>query len=203
MRAGSRPRETLVASRQLVSHRPRYPVPRKPNAVHQSKDATEGVRQSPSVALHPDLDLDVDLDGIDNRVLGLSRGRLGRGSKSGPDHRAALIVTPLELLDRLAALVPPLRVHRHRYYSVLAPNAPQRQAVTAMAAAPSLPAPVPSPPPAEPAPRRAARYAWAQLLGRIYEALPLLCAFCKANMSIVAFLTAPTSVRAILARDRS
>lgn len=42
----------------------------------------------------------------------------------------------LELLERLAALVPPPRVRRHRYYGVLAPNAPLRQAVTAMARGP-------------------------------------------------------------------
>ena len=34
----------------------------------------------------------------------------------------AQILTPLELLDRLAALLPPPRVHRHRYFGVLAPN---------------------------------------------------------------------------------
>ena len=28
-------------------------------------------------------------------------------------------LTPLELLDRLAALVPPPRIHRHRYFGVL------------------------------------------------------------------------------------
>ena len=76
-------------------------------------------------------------------------------------------LTPLELLERLAALVPPPRVHRHRYYGVLAPNAPLRQVVTAMATASSPPAPVRNRPSEEPAPQRAARYAWAQLLARI------------------------------------
>jgi len=33
-----------------------------------------------------------------------------------------------------AALVPPPRTHRHRYFGVLAPNSPLRSAVTAMAA---------------------------------------------------------------------
>jgi hypothetical protein len=32
-------------------------------------------------------------------------------------------LTPLELLERLAPLVPPPRVHRHRYYGVLARTA--------------------------------------------------------------------------------
>ena len=49
--------------------------------------------------------------------------------QSSPGSGGTLIVTPLELLDRLAALVPPPRVHRHRYYGVLAPNAPLRVAV--------------------------------------------------------------------------
>ena len=43
-----------------------------------------------------------------------------------------MVLTPLELIDRIAALVPPPRTHRHRYYGVLAPNSPLRAAVTAM-----------------------------------------------------------------------
>lgn len=35
-----------------------------------------------------------------------------------------LRLTSLELIDKLAALVPPPRIHRHRYYGVLAPNSP-------------------------------------------------------------------------------
>jgi hypothetical protein len=82
---------------------------------------------------------------------------------------------------------------------VLAPNAPLRQAVTAMASAPDPPARVPNPPPTQRAPRRVACYAWAQLLARIYEALPLLCPLCAAQMQIVAFIIEPATVRAILA----
>jgi hypothetical protein len=37
-----------------------------------------------------------------------------------------LTLTPLELIDRLAALIPPPRVHRHRYAGVLAPHSPWR-----------------------------------------------------------------------------
>ena len=38
-------------------------------------------------------------------------------------------LTPLELLDRLARLVVPPRIHRHRYHGVLAPNARLRSTV--------------------------------------------------------------------------
>ncbi|MCM8624427.1 transposase, partial [Accumulibacter sp.] len=43
--------------------------------------------------------------------------------KPGPGGSVSLMLTPLELIERLAALIPPPRRHRHRYYGVLAPNA--------------------------------------------------------------------------------
>ena len=58
-------------------------------------------------------------------------------SEPGSDKRGAkadeLHLTPLELIARIAALVPPPRTHRHRYFGVLAPNSPLRAAVTALA----------------------------------------------------------------------
>ena len=42
----------------------------------------------------------------------------------------SLILTPLELIEHLAALIPPPRRQRHRYFGVLAPNAPLRGPVT-------------------------------------------------------------------------
>lgn len=38
------------------------------------------------------------------------------------DNTTALSVTPLALIDHLAALIPPPKLHRHRYHGVLAPN---------------------------------------------------------------------------------
>ncbi len=46
--------------------------------------------------------------------------------KLGPGGSVSLMLTPLELIERPAALIPPPRRHRHRYYGVLAPNAPLR-----------------------------------------------------------------------------
>jgi len=85
-------------------------------------------------------------------------------------------------MDRLAALIPPPRRHRHRYGGVLAPNSPLRPAVTALAAAPK-------PPPAEvdavaqESPlSRTARIVWAMLLTRIYEVFLLTCPKCGGTM---------------------
>ena len=65
--------------------------------------------------------------------------------KSGPGGSGPQILTPLELLDRLATVVPPPRVHRHRYFGVLAPNSPLRSAVTALALVATTSPPAPSP----------------------------------------------------------
>ena len=41
-----------------------------------------------------------------------------RFAKPLPDGRTELRLTPLELIERLAALIPPPRLHRHRYHGV-------------------------------------------------------------------------------------
>jgi hypothetical protein len=123
---------------------------------------------------------------------------LYESTKPGPGGNGSLLLTPLELLDRLAALVPPPRIHRHRYFGVLAPNSPLRTAVTALASTAITPPPAPNPQPAaEPAYRRAARYAWALLLARIYAVFPLVCPHCGGAMHLIAFITDGPTVRDI------
>jgi hypothetical protein len=118
-----------------------------------------------------------------------------------------MLLTPLELLERLARFVPPPRVHRHRYHGVLAPNATLRSHVVAIGR-PERPAEDPEPdgdaaspgqpPEPGPAPASPARIRWAVLLARIYQVLPLLCPACGGDLRILAFLTDPPVVRAIL-----
>ena len=134
-------------------------------------------------------------------------------SEPGADKRGAKVeelhLTPLELIDRIAALVPPPRTHRHRYFGVLAPNSPLRAAVTAMArgvpvqiesvqigsattgeGAPGLaPQGNAVQAQAEPVPpkRSPAHYLWAVLIARIYDVFPLLCPMCGGQMRLIAF----------------
>ena len=134
-------------------------------------------------------------------------------SEPGSDKRGAKVdeitLTPLELIDRIAALVPPPRTHRHRYFGVLAPNSPLRAGVTALAqpakqvvvqAEPAnmsegAPGVVPlghaMPPTPESAPpkRSPAHYLWAVLIARIYEVFPLLCPKCGGQMRLISFIT--------------
>jgi hypothetical protein len=70
------------------------------------------------------------------RLEALNEQRLiYRFPKPRPDGSASLTLAPLELIQRLAALIPRPRAHRHRYHGVLAPNAALRAAVTALAPA--------------------------------------------------------------------
>ena len=146
-------------------------------------------------------------------------------SEPSSDKRGAKVdelhLTPLELIARIAALVPPPRTHRHRYFGVLAPNSPLRAAVTALAT-PAQPAKqvvvqaepanmsegapgvVPLghaiPPTPEPATlkRSKAHYLWAVLIARIYEVFPLLCPMCGGQMRLIAFITEGVQIRKIL-----
>jgi hypothetical protein len=140
-------------------------------------------------------------------------------SEPGSDKRGARVdelhLTPLELIARIAALVPPPRTHRHRYFGVLAPNSPHRAAVTALAqpltrqtepanmseGAPGVVVPGNAVPPTpEPAPpkRSPAHYLWAVLIARIYEVFPLLCPMCGGQMRLIAFITDGAQIRRIL-----
>ena len=108
----------------------------------------------------------------------------------------------MELLEKLAALVPPPRLHLVRYHGVLAPNAADRQLI------------VPGPPATEPdddptccghpsqtdttPAKRAHRLAWARLLARVFLVDATVCPACGGTMKIVAALTDPASVRAYL-----
>jgi len=128
---------------------------------------------------------------------------LYRFARPTPDGRTELVLSSLQLLERLSAFVPPPRMHRHRYHGVLAPHARARPAVIAIgrpeSARPVVPLPK-TPAATDESPRRAspARIRWAVLLERVYEVLPLLCSACGADMRILAFLTDPPVVSAIL-----
>ncbi len=47
-------------------------------------------------------------------------------TKPRPDGCNSLTLTPPELIQHLAALIPPPRVHRHCYRGITAPEAPLR-----------------------------------------------------------------------------
>ena len=125
--------------------------------------------------------LDVLSDG--NVRLGLKRA-----FRDGTTH---VVFEPLDFLSKLAALVPPPRMHRTRYHGLWSSHASGRSEVT------------PKAPPVESehegCTHKPKRYEWARLLARVFSIDVLSCAKCSAGrMQRVAFVTEPDAIRKIL-----
>ena len=126
------------------------------------------------------------------RLRILAEGQLSFALKTpwsnGTTH---LLLSPHELLEKLAALVPPPRLNLIRYHGILAPSARDRGRIV----------------PGEddyPEARSASggsscphRLSWCQLLARVF-AIDLACAACGGPVKIVAALTEPASIRSYL-----
>ena len=105
------------------------------------------------------------------------------------DGSTALLLAPLELLERLAALVPPPRRPLLAYHGLLAPHASWRAAVVPPPRADTRMATVPGP----------RRWSWAQLLRRVFGFDVLVCDRCGGPRRILGAVTEPHAVRRLLA----
>ena len=103
-----------------------------------------------------------------------------------------LLLSPHELLEKLAALVPPPRLNLIRYHGLLAPNARDRDRIVPGAddepetTGESAPQPCPH------------RLSWCQLLARVFSIDVSQCPDCGGRMKIIAALTEPASIRSYL-----
>jgi hypothetical protein len=82
------------------------------------------------------------------------------------DGTTHLVMSPLEFMQRLAALVPRPRLHLIRFHGVLAPNAKLRAMVVPQEPEPPAPAAVPAQCEASCTHHRPVRLSWASLAGR-------------------------------------
>jgi len=133
--------------------------------------------------------------------------QLKRRWRDGTTH---VIYEPLELMERLAALVPPPRFNLTRYSGVLAPGAAFRPLVVPEV---EVSAPLPhagcqgrivttKTEPGKANEKRGGRprnYAWAELLKRVFEFDVLACPRCGARMRILAAINSPDAIQKILA----
>ena len=110
------------------------------------------------------------------------------------DGTGHLLLSPMELLEKLAALAPPPRLHLLRYHGVLAPRARDRgRIVPAKPVEESTAADR-----ASSAPPCAHRLRWATLLARVFSSDLSACATCGGRLRIVAALADPASIRTYL-----
>jgi hypothetical protein len=109
------------------------------------------------------------------------------------DGTTHIVMSPLEFMQRLAALVPRPRLHLIRFHGVLAPHAKLRAAI------------VPSAPEeaivhaADHAHHRPARMSWARLLKRVFEIDIERCSNCGGSLKIIAAIEDPPVIVRILA----
>jgi hypothetical protein len=132
--------------------------------------------------------------------------RLKRRWSDGTTH---VIYEPMELMERLAALVPPPRFNVTRYYGVLAPAAGFRQWIVPQKETSLVPAHSGCRPGVE-APKtdstktnmkrgwQPRNYSWAQLMMRVYAIDVLSCPRCGGRMRILCAINSPTAIQKIL-----
>lgn len=177
-------------------------------------DPAGGVRTSPlcyvsrGFSLHAARRVEADdRDGLEQLCSYVTRPPLAAGSlekvgddkylfkmkSSWSDGTSYIILSGHELLEKLAAIVPPPRSHTTRYHGILAPNSKQRAKVVPAESTGSTPSEE----------RRKSgstkyRLTWAALLARVFQIDVSLCPACGRKMRIIAFITDPASVRRYL-----
>jgi hypothetical protein len=117
--------------------------------------------------------------------------------KPWSDGTIAIKLTQMEMIERLAALVPRPRVHLTRFHGVLGPHykfrkqiVPQKKPELAIAANPEADSDKP--------PASAKRIAWAQLLKRVFNIDVSVCPKCQGKVKIIAAIEEPKVIKKIL-----
>ena len=113
------------------------------------------------------------------------------------DGTTHIVMSPLEFMQRLAALVPRPRLNLIRFHGVLAPNATLRSEIVPGGSENSNDAPHdPGDASSQSAP---ARMSWARLLKRVFDIDLEHCPHCGGTMKIIAAIEDPTVIAKILA----
>jgi len=112
------------------------------------------------------------------------------------DGTTHLVMTPLEFLQRLAALVPRPRLHLIRFHGVLAPNATLRSQIVPGEADPATDTAHEDGDSLAPSTR--ARLRWAQLLKRVFAIDITTCPQCSGPLTLIAAIEDPAVIIKIL-----
>ena len=114
------------------------------------------------------------------------------------DGTTHLVMSPLEFMQRLDALVPRPRLHLIRFHGVLAPNAKMRSQVVPQQPEPPAPAAPPAECEASCAHHRPVRLSWARLLKRFFEIDLEHCPSCGGELKIIAAILEQLVIEKIL-----
>jgi hypothetical protein len=118
------------------------------------------------------------------------------------DGTTHIVLEPLDLLARLAALVPPPRMHLTRYHGVFAPHSRLRAAITPGGRGPGGKGAEEGA--AKPPTPRHVAMRWAQRLKRVFGIGIEACARCHGRLRVIASIEDPAVIARILAHlDRT
>jgi hypothetical protein len=135
----------------------------------------------------------VAIERLDLTAQGQVRYRLKTPYRDGTTH---IVLEPLDFIARLAALVPPPRVHLTRFHGVFAAHAALRAAITPggrgagaskRAVAPESPAP------------KDIRLNWARRLKRVFGIEIEQCVRCGGRLKVIASIEEPEIIERIRA----
>ncbi len=123
--------------------------------------------------------------------------------KPWDDGTTAIKMTPMELMEKLAALVPRPRVHLTRFHGVLGPHykyrkqivpkkPPELELVGGGASGDGEPAANSDNPPSE------KRISWARLLKRVFDIDVTICSACRGKVKIISAIEDPKVIKKIL-----
>jgi hypothetical protein len=113
------------------------------------------------------------------------------------DGTTHIVLEPPDLMARLAALVPPPRMHLTRFHGVFAPHSKLRAEVTP--AHRGIGAKQPPADAAKPPTPRHVAMSWARRLKRVFGIVIVRCARCSGKLRIIASLEEPQVIAKILA----
>jgi hypothetical protein len=132
--------------------------------------------------------------------------KLKRRWSDGTTH---VIYEPMELMERLAALVPPPRFNITRYFGVLAPASTIRPLIVPQNTAAIAPAHLGCPAKKEASKTDSAKtngkrgiqprnYSWAELMKRVFELDVLACPRCGGRMRVLCAINSQPAIKKIL-----
>jgi hypothetical protein len=111
------------------------------------------------------------------------------------DGTTHIVMTQLELLEKIAAIIPRPRVHLTRFHGVLAPHYKHRKMIVP---AKPLPQPELELAPNEDQKATKSRISWARLLKRVFDIDVSTCALCGGKAKIIAAIEDPKVIMKIL-----
>ena len=116
------------------------------------------------------------------------------------DGTSHLLFSGLEFVEKLAALVPPPRIHLTRFFGCLAPNAKLRSFIVPKRQPPQEGSdpPVHAHSECPEKPQHSKRKSWAELLARVFNIDMKTCHLCGGEFKIISAILERTAIRKIL-----